>query len=103
MESKQRSRRNFLRDGAALAGLAAAGASVAKAQTEAQKSAGTAGSVNQGLPDPSKMFGPEAPPYGAPSSFESAHRLPTAEYPFATRTPQQDLYGIITLPGCITW
>ena len=99
MESKQRSRRNFLTDGAALAGLAAAGAAVAKAQTEAQKSAGTAGSVNEGLPDPSKMFGPEAPPYGAPSSFESAHRLPTAEYPFATRTPQQDLYGIITPSG----
>ena len=72
MNTKEHGRRRFLKESAALAGLAVAGARFARAQ---DGPAGTIPNVNAPDFNPPGMFGPEAPPYGAPSSFESAHRL----------------------------
>jgi sulfane dehydrogenase subunit SoxC len=98
VDTKQPSRRHFLRNGAALAGLAAAGVRLANGQGEAGKSAtGVAGSDKGEATALFRLYGTEAPLYGMPS--ENIQRLPTIDYPFATRTPQQDLHGIITPSG----
>ena len=98
MHTKKHSRRHFLRDGAALAGLAVAGVQLAKGQGEAEKSSTSAAGSDKGEATALfRLYGTEAPLYGTPS--ENIQRLPTIDYPFATRTPQQDLYGIITPSG----
>jgi sulfane dehydrogenase subunit SoxC len=95
MNTKQRSRRHFLRDGAALAGLAVAGARFANGQD------GPVGTIpeNVNAPDfdPAGMFGPDGPPYGTPSNFEKSRRQLVGGLGVAT--PHQDLQGTITPSG----
>src|SRR3984885_410386 len=88
MDSKKPNRRGFLKDGAALAGLAAGGAPLAKSQT-----GGT----------PSKKID-ELIAYGDRSRFVTSIRVPVAErhspdefgLTFHVLTPLQDSVGIIT-------
>ena len=90
MDSKQRNRRAFLRDGAALAGLAVEAARSASAQTASDlRSKGTS---------------KELIAYGERSRFVTSTRVPVAERPspdafglaFHVLTPLQDSVGIIT-------
>ena len=88
MDSKKPNRRGFLKGGATLAGLAAAGSDVAQAQT-------------QGTPQ-SKVD--ELIAYGDRSRFVTSVRIPVAErhspdefgLTFHVLTPLQDSVGIIT-------
>src|SRR4029077_2732987 len=88
MDVKKPNRRGFLRDSAALAGLAAGGAQLAKGQTP-------------GTP-PKKID--ELIAYGDRSRFVTSIRMPVAErhspdefgLTFHVLTPLQDSYGIIT-------
>src|SRR6184192_2758727 len=88
MNSKKPNRRGFLRDSAALAGLAAGGAQLAKGQTP-----GT----------PAKKID-ELIAYGERSRFVTSVRVPVAErhspdefgLTFHVLTPLQDSVGIIT-------
>src|SRR5580700_4503614 len=88
MASKKPNRRGFLKGGAALAGLGAGGARLAKGQT-------------QGTP-PKKID--ELIAYGDRSRFETAIRMPVAErhspdefgLTFHVLAPLQDSFGIIT-------
>jgi sulfane dehydrogenase subunit SoxC len=97
MGSKERDRRQFLKESIGLAGLAVGGGRLATGQADLQKSAAAVpGNANEPLPDPSQNFGPEGPPYGNPSRFERAQRFTTTDAPLGTLTPQQYLYGIIT-------
>src|SRR6266478_1029935 len=88
MDSKKRNRRGFLRDSAALAGLAAGGAQLGKGQT-------------QGTP-PKKID--ELIAYGERSRFVTSTRIPVAErhspdefgLTFHVLTPLQESVGIIT-------
>src|SRR5437763_16312555 len=88
MDSKKPNRRGFLKDSAALAGLAAGGARLAKGQTP-----GT----------PAKKID-ELIAYGERSRFVTSIRVPVAErhspdefgLTFHVLTPLQDSFGIIT-------
>ena len=88
MDSKKSNRRGFLKGGAALAGLAAAGAQAGKGQT-------------QGTP-PKKVD--ELIAYGERSRFVTSIRVPVAErhspdefgLTFHVLAPLQDSVGIIT-------
>src|SRR5712671_7325347 len=88
MDSKKANRRGFLKNSAALAGLAAGGAGLAKSQT-------------QGTP-PKKID--ELIAYGERSRFVTSTRMPVAErhspdefgLTFHVLTPLQESYGIIT-------
>ena len=88
MDSKKPNRRGFLRDGAALAGLAAGGARVAAGQTQGQ---------------PAKKI-EELIAYGERSRFVTSTRVPVVDrhspdefgLTFHVLTPLQDQFGIIT-------
>jgi sulfane dehydrogenase subunit SoxC len=90
MDSKKPNRRGFLKDGAAMAGLAAGGAQAASAQTS-------------GTETPSKGI-KELIAYGERSRFVTSVRQPTGNRPspdafgltFHVLTPLQDSAGIIT-------
>jgi sulfane dehydrogenase subunit SoxC len=94
MNPKEHDRRRFLKESAALAGMALAGARFAKGQ---DGPAGTIPDVNAPDFNPPGMFGPDGPPYGTPSSFEKSKRQFMGG--LGVTTPHQDLHGIITPSG----
>src|SRR4029077_1119418 len=91
MNSKQRNRRGFLKQGAALAGLAVGAARPASGQTPA-------------LPEEHHKITPELVAYGERSRFVTSKRQSVAErhspddfgLTFHVSTPLQDSVGIIT-------
>ena len=85
MNSKEPGRRRFLREGAALAGLAMGAIGSASSQT--------AGSETP--PEAQKPVVKDPRVYGERSHFETAGRTLVAP-PFASLTPLQDTIGIIT-------
>ena len=100
MDSKRPSRRGFLKNGAALAGLAVGAARSASAQTSgAQTSEATSQASGKFIKETKDMIA-----YGDRSRFVTSIRIPTEGRPspdvfgltFHVTTPLQDSYGIIT-------
>lgn len=99
MDSKRRDRRRFLKDGAALAGLALGGASSASGQTPAPH-------APMAMPEPPSKgeLAKELIAYGERSHFVTSRRVPVAArmspdmfgLTFHVLTPLQDSVGIIT-------
>jgi sulfane dehydrogenase subunit SoxC len=99
MDAKPRGRRKFLKEGAALAGLALGGAASANGQTPASPSTPAAEHSH----DP-KELAKELIAYGERSRYVTSARVPVAErmspdmfgLTFHVLTPLQDSVGIIT-------
>jgi sulfane dehydrogenase subunit SoxC len=102
MDSKRPSRRGFLKNGAALAGLAVGAARSASAQTSGAQTSGseaTSQASGKFIKETKDMIA-----YGDRSRFVTSIRIPTEGRPspdvfgltFHVTTPLQDSYGIIT-------